>query len=538
MSVEAPPTASGFSPEQAPAQQQPTDAWREPPHLTGMALVLATMTLAMANFIAILDTTIVNVSIPTIAGSMAVSPSQGAWAITSYSVAEAIMVPLTGFLATRFGAVRVMLVSMICFGIFSALAGSAPGFEWLVLFRVMQGLAGGPMMPMSQALLMQVFPPEKRSMGMAIWMMTTVLAPLFGPILGGTLADTWGWRWSFYINIPVIAVAVTLLVRQFASRETQTRPARFDFIGIGLLVVWVGAMQIMLDTGRDEGWFESGMIWGLAAVAAAGFALFLAWELTDKDPAVNLRVFRSRNFCLASVFLAITFAVYFGTIVLLPLWLQTNLGYTATWSGYAIALTGISAALGAPVTARLMQRGVDPRALITLALLWLASMAWLRTQLPPDANFWAMAIPQMLQGIAMPMMFIPLNSLALMDLKPSELAGGAGLTSFMRTTSAAFATSIVTSQWDSATVLHRAELVGAMSPGVAPFEAAMVAGTAVTGTDAGAAALMDRTLQGASVMVATSHMFALSVLALILVVPAIWLMRRPRGPIGPAAPGH
>jgi MFS transporter, DHA2 family, multidrug resistance protein len=506
-----------------------------PPPLKGRALVLATMVLALANFMAILDTTIVNVSIPAIAGSLAISPAQGAWAITSYSVSEAIMVPLTGFLATRFGAVRVMVTCMALFGVFSALAGASPTFEVLVLFRVLQGLAGGPMMPMSQTLLMSIFPPERRGTGVAIWMMTTVLGPVFGPIIGGNFADTIGWHWAFYINVPIVIGAVFFVSTIFKGRETPTRKARFDVVGVVLLVVWVGALQIMLDTGKENGWFDSLQTWVLAGVALTGFIAFVIWELTDDDPAVNLKVFRSVNFTSSTILLAIVFAVFFGTIVLMPLWLQTNLNYTATWAGYAIALTGITAAMAAPVVARLM-RVVDPRFLITFALLWLALMAWYRSQLPPDANFWALAAPQLFQGIAMPCLFIPLNQLALAELTLAELPGGAGLVTFIRTTAGAFAASVVTTLWDNAALLHRAELVGAMTPGTPQFDAALASAIAVTGSTLGGDALMERILQNQAVMVATSHMFALSVAALLVTVPAIWILRKPK--ILMDAPAH
>jgi MFS transporter, DHA2 family, multidrug resistance protein len=494
--------------------------------LKGQALVIATITLAMANFMAILDTTIVNVSIPTIAGSLAVSPSQGAWAITSYSVAEAIMVPLTGFLATRFGAVRVMMICMTLFGVFSACAGSSPTFETLVFFRVLQGLAGGPMMPMSQTLLMSIFPPERRSTGIAIWMMTTVLGPVFGPIVGGNFADTIGWHWSFYVNVPIVIIAVLAISTIFKGRETPVRRARFDTIGVGLLIVWVGAMQIMLDTGKEHGWFDSLQTWILAGTAVTGFIAFVIWELTDPDPAVDLKVFKSVNFTSAGILLAVVFAVFFGTIVLMPLWLQTNLNYTATWAGYAIALTGITAALAAPIVARLM-RVVDPRLIITFALFWLALMAWFRAQLPPDANFWAIAAPQLFQGIAMPCLFIPLNQLALAELSLAQLPGGAGLLTFIRTTAGAFAASVVTTLWDNAAVLHRSELVGAMTPGNPQFDAALANAVAAAGGLAGGEALLERILQSQAVMVATSHMFALSVVALIVTAPAIWILRKP-----------
>lgn len=511
--------------------------------LTGAALIVATIFLALANFMAILDMTIVNVSIPTISGSLAVSPSQGAWVITSYAVAEAIMVPLTGFLATRFGAVRVLLVCMGLFGLFSALCGLSNTFAMLVGFRVLQGMAAGPLMPLSQTLLMSIFPPEKRPVGIAIWMMTTVLAPVLGPIVGGKFADTIGWHWAFLINVPIVMVAVFMISRIFRGREMPTRPARFDFVGIALLVVWVGAMQMMLDTGREMSWFESPFIIALAVIAVVGFAVFVVWELTEADPAVNLRLFASRNFTTATLLLAVCYAVFFGTNVLLPLWLQTNQGYTATWAGMAVALSGLSAAAAAPLVARLMMK-VDPRLILSFSIVWLALMAFVRAQLPPDANFWAIAAPQLLQGIAMPCMFIPLNQMALSELSQEQLPGGSGLTNFMRTTAGAFATSLVTTLWDNNAVLHRTELDAALLPGTVATDQALAAAAAATGTagmpagpSAASLALVDRILEGQAVMVSTSHMFALSVVLLVTVLPAVWLLRRPKIAFGAGTGG-
>jgi DHA2 family multidrug resistance protein len=422
-----------------------------------------------------------------------------------------------------------MLISMGLFGLFSALCGASATFEMLVLFRILQGMAAGPLMPMSQTLLMSIFPPEKRPVGISIWMMTTVLAPVLGPIVGGNFADTIGWHWAFLINVPIVMLAVVMIHRIFRTRELPTRPARFDFVGIALLVVWVGSMQILLDTGRELSWFDSPFIRALAAIAVIGFAVFVVWELTEKDPAVNLRLFRSRNFTTAATLLAVCYAVFFGTNVLLPLWLQTNIGYTATWAGLAVALSGLSAAAAAPLVARLMTR-IDPRFLLTFAVVWLALMAYVRATLPPDANFWAIAAPQMLQGIAMPCMFIPLNQMALAELNQSELPGGSGLTNFMRTTAGAFATSMVTTLWDNAAVVHRTELDAALAQGTIPVDSALAAAAAATGTAPGSLpslALIDRILENQAVMVATSHMFALSVAMLVVVLPAIWLLRRP-----------
>src|SRR5476651_1977976 len=223
----------------------------DPRPLTGSALLIAGFLLALGNFMVVLDMTIANVSVPNIAGGLAVSPSQGTWVITSYSVAEAIVVPLTGWLSQRFGAVRVFVLGIFGFGVFSALCGLAPSLGWLVAFRVLQGICGGPIMPMSQTLMMRIFPPAQRGQAMGLWSMTTVTAPIAGPILGGVLCDTAGWPWVFLINVPVAALCGFFAWRMLASQDTPTERRPIDFTGLALLVLFVGSLQIMLDKGKE-----------------------------------------------------------------------------------------------------------------------------------------------------------------------------------------------------------------------------------------------------------------------------------------------
>ena len=294
--------------------------------LQGSALVLGGALLALANFMVVLDMTIANVSVPNIAGALAVSPTQGTWVITSYSVAEAITVPLTGWLALRFGTVRVFCTAMAGFTLFSALCGIAPSLGILVAFRIGQGMCGGPMVPLSQALLLRVFPPEKAPLAIGLWAMTTVVAPVAGPILGGVISDNYHWSWIFFINVPVAAVVAMLSWQTFRSRETATLRRPVDFVGLGLLIVWVGAMQIMLDKGKELDWFGSSTIVGLAVIAVVGFAAFLIWELTAEDPIVDLRIFRHRGFSVGVATLSLTYGAF------LPASSSSHCGCRRAWA--------------------------------------------------------------------------------------------------------------------------------------------------------------------------------------------------------------
>jgi len=264
--------------------------------LRGGMLFFAAMALALANFVAVLDMTIANVSVATIAGALGVTSTQGTWVITSYAVAEAITVPLTGWLAGRYGAVRVFVSSMALFGVASMLCGFSNSLGMLVGARVLQGLAGGPLLPLSQTLLLRIFPKDKAPLATALWAMTTLVAPILGPIVGGVICDQAHWSWVFNINVPIALTCAWFAWGLLKRYESPLEKKPIDTVGLGLLIVWVGALQIMLDEGKNLDWFSSNFIVALALVAAIGFVAFLIWELTEEHPIVDLRVFRHRGY--------------------------------------------------------------------------------------------------------------------------------------------------------------------------------------------------------------------------------------------------
>ena len=505
----------------------------DPVPMRGRALALAGFLLAVGNFMVVLDMTIANVSLPNIAGGLAVSPSQGAWVVTSYSVAEAIVVPLTGWLASRFGAVKVFVFGILGFGVCSALCGLAPSLGLLVTFRIMQGMCGGPIMPMSQTLMMRIFPAQARSQAMGLWSMTTVVAPIAGPILGGVLCDTAGWPWVFYINVPVAAACGFFAWRMLRSHETSTERRRVDFIGLALLVLFVGSLQIMLDKGRELDWFGSPVIVGLAVIAVVGFAAFLIWELTDDDPIVDLRVFRHRGFTGAVITIAVTFGAFFSTILLGPLWLQTNMGYTATWAGLTTALGGVLAVVMSPIVPRLMTR-FDARALVSFGVAGLGIVAFLRAHFASNADYWAIASTYLAQGIVMPFFFVPTTQIALSSVLPQETASAAGLSNFLRTTSAAFSGAIVLTLWDNASTRNHANMAGALNDPNGVQAILMRGGM----SPAQALSQLDNITQSQAVMLAADQMFLLLTITFLAAACVVWLAPQPRIFGAPAAGGH
>ncbi|WP_084445970.1 DHA2 family efflux MFS transporter permease subunit [Sphingomonas sp. TDK1] len=497
--------------------------------LEGPSLILAGVVLALTNFMVVLDTTIANVSVPHIAGSLGISASQGTWIITSYAVAEAICVPLTGWLAGRFGVVRVFIIGMIGFGVFSVLCGMSTTLGMLVACRIGQGLCGGPLMPLTQTLLLRIFKPEQHAQAMGLWAMTTVVAPILGPIAGGTISDNWSWHWIFFINIPVCAICVFGAMRLLTRAETATEKLPIDKGGLALLVLWIAALQIMLDLGREHDWFNDAMIVWLGVIAAVGFLVFLAWEITAKNPVVDLRVFRHRGFTVSVISLSFAFATFFASAVIIPQWLQSSQGYTATYAGYATAFSGVAAVFMSPVVAKLSKK-MDPRLLVSFGILWLGLSALLRVYWNSQAGFWTFAFPQFLQGFGMPFFFIPLTTLALGSVLPEETASAAGVMSFLRTMAGAIGTSISTSIWDDSARIARSEIVSRLNT-----DPTMNTLTAQGFSIGQVRAAVERVVSQESLTLATTHVFLLSAIIFVFAAGIIWFTPRPRGKVDTSA---
>src|SRR5690348_1622777 len=427
------------------------------PPLHGAPLALLTVAVAFATFMEVLDITIVNVSVPHIAGSLAVSPQEGTWAISSYSLASAIMQPLSGWIGRRFGEVRSFCVSAILFVVMSMFCGLAVSMPMLVVGRLLQGAGSGPMVALSLSLLLNNYPNDKKGLALALWAMTVVVAPIFGPILGGYLTDNYSWPWIFYINAPVGLLAAVVTWVLLNNRESVTVKAPIDVIGLVLLIVGVGCLQFMLDNGNDKDWFSSRMITTLGIVAVVALVFFVAWELTEEHPVVDLSLFKRRNFTIGVIAIALGMTGFFGINVVYPLWLQTVANYTASWAGYATAPVGILAFLMSPIIGRNIQR-LELRAVVTFSFVVFAATSYWFSTFPLNTSFWQFVLPRFLMGIGIPCFFIPLNQIILSGLRPEQIASASGLSNFFRTIAASISTAVTVTMWQHRGEMHHATL--------------------------------------------------------------------------------
>lgn len=502
----------------------PSSAVAGPQPLSGGRLVLGTVALSLATFMNVLDSSIANVSIPAISGDLGVSPSQGTWVITSFAVANAIAVPLTGWMTQRFGTVKLFTASVLLFVLASWLCGLAPSIEMLIALRVIQGLVAGPMIPLSQTLLLQSYPKAKAGTALAMWSMTTLVAPVMGPLLGGWITDNMSWPWIFYINIPIGVAATAVTWNIYRTRDSATRKLPIDAVGLALLVLWVGALQIMLDKGKELDWFASGQIVALAAIAVIGFAFFLVWELTEKHPIVDLSLFKRRNFWTGTLALALAYGAFFGNVVLLPLWLQQYMGYTATMAGMVLAPVGIFAVVFSPLVGKKVAT-VDPRRLATVAFLVFGLVLWMRSLFNTQADLVTLMIPTLIQGVAMAFFFIPLVTLSLSGIPPERIPSASGLNNFARITAGAFGTSIATTLWDNRATMHHAQLTESISSASSSATQALSNMAASGLTPEQGLAQLNRLIDQQAYMLSADDVFRASAWLFILLIGVVWLAR-------------
>ncbi|KDB10030.1 drug resistance transporter, EmrB/QacA subfamily [Burkholderia sp. lig30] len=516
-------TADAASPAAAPAP------------LSGGALALLTVGLALGTFMEVLDTSIANVAVPTISGSLGVATSEGTWVISSYSVASAIAVPLTGWLARRVGEVRLFTLSVLAFTIASALCGLAVNFESLIAFRLLQGLVSGPMVPLSQTILMRSYPPAKRGLALGLWAMTVIVAPIFGPVMGGWITDNYTWPWIFYINLPIGVFSATCSYLLLRGRETKTTRQRIDAIGLALLVIGVSCLQMMLDLGKDRDWFNSTFIVSLALIAVVSLAFMLVWEATEKEPVIDLTLFRDRNFALGTLIISFGFMAFFGSVVIFPLWLQTVMGYTPGKAGLATAPVGLLALVLSPLIGRNMHR-LDLRMVASFAFCVFAGVSIWNSTFSLDVSFDTVILPRLVQGIGVACFFVPMTTITLSSVSDERLASASGLSNFLRTLSGAIGTAASSTFWENDAIYHHARLaesVNVYAPSTIEYQGALsqlgIAGQVST-------AQINQVVTQQGFMMATNDFFYLSAMMFVALAGLVWITK-PRKGAG-AAMGH
>jgi MFS transporter, DHA2 family, multidrug resistance protein len=429
------------------------------PWLIAVAVMLAT-------FMEVLDTSISAVSLPYIGGSLAASTDEATWVLTSYLVANAIVLPASGWFSLRFGRKRFLITCIIIFTTASFLCGAATSLPMILIARAIQGAGGGALQPMSQAILLETFPPEKRGQAMAAFGFGVVVAPVIGPTLGGWITENYTWRWSFYINVPIGILAVVMIMRYVTDPHyiKLARPTKLDGIGFGLLAIWLACLQIILDKGQEDDWFGATWIRWAAIILVIAFVAFLIRELTHKTPLTNLRVFRNRNFAAGCLIITLYGAVIYGIVTILPLFFQTLLGYTALSAGWAVSPRGVGAMLAMPVVALLTAK-FDNRLLITTGFAGLAACTlWLgngNTQIAETSMLW----PIILSGFFIGFIFVPLATITMGTLPNEQIGNAAGLYNLLRNVGGSVGISMVNTLLERREQLHQTELSHSLSPG-------------------------------------------------------------------------
>jgi MFS transporter, DHA2 family, multidrug resistance protein len=444
--------------------------------LTGLPLVLLTIALSCSGFMTVLDVSIANVSIPYISGDLGVSNNQGTWVITCYAAGNAIALPITGWLTDRLGSARLMVLSTFFFTCLSWLCGLSFNYPMLLICRFLQGLVAGPLVPLGQTLLALNYPQEKRNMALSLFFMMIVVGPIVGPLLGGWITENYTWNWIFYINVPVGFLSAFIIFQILQGRESTLIKTPVDWIGLILLACAVSSLQVLLDRGEQLDWFRSSVITSLAIISALSFLFLILWEMTEKNPLFDLTLFKNRNFVIGITLVFLAYIVIFGRFVLLPLWLQTHMGYTSLWAGKTTAPFGVIPFLLGFLVGKWMDQ-VSLRLLAMCAFFCLGISSFFFTFLATtEISFFALSVLVFFLGAGIAFFLNPLVALSLQDVPKDRLSMANGILHFFRIFAQGAGASLCVYLWDRREIFHRARIVETLSGVIlkTPQEAALL----------------------------------------------------------------
>ncbi len=431
--------------------------------LTGLSLLLAAIGISLATFMIVLDYSIANVSIPYIAGDLASSVDQGTYVITSFAIGTAIVLPMCGWLVERVGIIRLLILSLVFFALLSILCGWSKSLLVLVIARFLQGAAAGPLIPLSQTLIVRIFPEEKKNISIAFWGTIVVAAPIFGPIIGGWICYNYNWPWIFYINVPTSFFCIIIIRSLLSSFETIQQKRSIDWVGFLLLVIGTTMLQFSLDKGEQYDWLQSPLIRTCITIAILSFIFLLLWELYHSSPLLEIKLFAIRSYTLSTFFLAISYGIYFGSVVLVPLWLQEYMGYTPVWAGFTVAPIGIIPFVFSETMGKLVKK-VPISLLLGISFILFAIASFVTTRFNTDIDVWHVAFSRLLIGSGLLFFTIPLFNFSMQDLPVEKYPGGLGLFHYVRAMMGAVGTSFFTTLWIRRGIFHHTNLAASYQP--------------------------------------------------------------------------
>ncbi len=509
---------------------------------------LITASVMIPTLIEILDTSVANVALTHIQGSLSAGQEEVTWVLTSYLVANAVVIPMSGWLARFMGRKRYLLASLIVFTVSSILCGAATSLVEIILFRVVQGIGGGGLQPMSQAILMETFPPDQRGLAMGIYGMGAVVGPILGPLLGGYLTDNYSWRWIFYINLPIGILAFFMIMSFIFDPSYQQMRAegeKVDYAGLTLLCVGLGSLQIVLDKGQQEDWFNSQFIVVLAVVAAVCLVTLVFWELHTEQPIVDLRIFRDRSFATGNIVMFLAFFAFFGSIVLLPIYLQTLMGYTAFLAGIVLGPSGAIALLMLPLVGKATER-VDARYLLAVGLLVSAYAVYYMSGFNVQIDFGTAAMSRTIQGIGMPFIFVSCAYVTMVYVPKEQMNNASGIFNLLRNLGGSFGVAFVTTLLARREQFHQHRLIEHLTPYDPGLMLNLDQLKAYLGYSLGTLAdqtelareVIHRGIQREAAALSFNDAFYAQTLIFLALVCIVWIIRKP--PVGkrPAPGGH